>query len=816
MPPRSIAPRRLAMVGVLVTLAACSRDLSLLDPAPFPNDPFIFGDDFAPGMSFQAFGGSKVDALSIDTNTRFRGSAALRFTIPASGDPTGGYAGGAFVSNVGRDLSEYDALTFWARASIPGAQLNVAGLGNDNTGTSRFPAERNNVPLSTAWQKVVIPIPLAERLRQERGLFFLAEGAENNAGYDLWIDEVRFERLGTLRNPRPVLASTTITDEVGATRQLGGTAVTYDVDGVDVTVSAAPAYFTFTSANPGVATVSEDGRVTIVAQGTTTITAALGATAAAGTVTVTTSAAPTVPAPTPTRAAGDVISLFSNAYPNRPVNTWSADWDQADVSDIQIAGNDTKRYTNLGFAGIEFTSNPIDARAMTHLHLDVFTANVSSLRLKLVDFGPNGVFGGGDDSEHEITLSGGTTPGLTANAWSSLDIPLAAFTGLQARGHLAQLIISNAAPTLYLDNLYFYREPLPPAPTGPATPAPTPARPAASVISLFSDAYTNVPVSTWSAPWDAADVEDVTIAGNAAKKYTNFVFAGIEFTAPTIDARGMTHFHLDYWTSDPTAPPAVFRMKLVDFGADGAFGGGDDVEHELTFDASTTPAIRTGAWVSLDIPLSAFTGLVTRGHLAQLILVSDPGPNTVWLDNVYFYSVTAPTAPTAPAPTPTFAPGNVISLFSDAYPNVPVTTWSAPWDGADVEDVTIGGNAVKKYTNFVFAGIEFVSPTIDARQMTRFAMDVWTADPTAAPAVFKIKLVDFGANGAFGGGDDVEHELTFDATTTPALRTGEWVRFDIPLSAFTGLVTRGHLAQLILVSDPGPNTVYVDNVLFRR
>jgi hypothetical protein len=100
--------------------------------------------------------------------------------------------------------------------------------------------------------------------------------------------------------------------------------------------------------------------------------------------------------------------------------------------------------------------------------------------------------------------------------------------------------------------------------------------------------------------------------------------------------------------------------------------------------------------------------------------------------------------------------------------------------------------------------------------MTHFSLDLWTADPTASPAVFKIKLVDFGADGAFGGGDDREHELTFDATTTPALRTGEWVRLDIPLSAFTGLTTRGHLAQLILVSDPGPNTVYVDNVLFRR
>jgi hypothetical protein len=80
--------------------------------------------------------------------------------------------------------------------------------------------------------------------------------------------------------------------------------------------------------------------------------------------------------------------------------------------------------------------------------------------------------------------------------------------------------------------------------------------------------------------------------------------------------------------------------------------------------------------------------------------------------------------------------------------------------------------------------------------------------------VFKIKLVDFGADGAFEGGDDVEHELTLTADSTPAIATGSWVTLNIPLTEFTGLTTRGHLAQLIISGDP--NTVYVDNVLFHK
>ena len=166
--------------------------------------------------------------------------------------------------------------------------------------------------------------------------------------------------------------------------------------------------------------------------------------------------------------------------------------------------------------------------------------------------------------------------------------------------------------------------------------APSPSHHADSVISFFSDAYTDVTVDTWSASWDQADVEDVAIAGNTTKKYTNLVFAGIEFTSATVDASAMTHFHIDVWTPDPTADPAAFRIKLVDFGADGGFQGGDDTEHELTLSAMSDPSLATGMWVSYDIPLTDFTGLTTRGHLAQMIISGDP--NTVFLDNVYLHN----------------------------------------------------------------------------------------------------------------------------------------------------------------------------------
>ena len=333
-------------------------------------------------------------------------------------------------------------------------------------------------------------------------------------------------------------------------------------------------------------------------------------------------------------------------------------------------------------------------------------------------------------------------------------------------------------------------------------PAPTPPWPSTNVISMFSDTYTNVTVDTWRTSWSQANLEDISISGNATKKYSALNFVGIEAVASPINATAMTYFHTDIWSSDFTQ----FKVKLVDFGANAVFGGGDDVEHEITINS---PAQNT--WVSLDLPLSSFTGLTTCAHIAQLIYVGAPsGATTVYVDNVYFYNLGAPpTTPTAAAPTPTLPAGNVISMFSNAYTNVPVDTWRTSWSAATLTDLQVAGNDTKKYTSLNFVGIETVANQINASSMTFFHVDVWTPNMTA----FRIKLVDFGANGIYQGlpNDDTEHELTFTPTQSG------WNSYDIPISNFTGLLNRSHIAQLIFSGNPsGAGTVFIDNVYFHN
>jgi len=328
-------------------------------------------------------------------------------------------------------------------------------------------------------------------------------------------------------------------------------------------------------------------------------------------------------APDPMLPGANVISLFSDSYTNVPVDTWRTSWSNATLEDIDINGNATKKYSALDFVGIETVTSQINASQMTHFHTDVWSSDFTAFKVKLVDFGADGAYGGGDDVEHEITVSN-----PARESWVGIDIPLSSFTGLTTRSHIAQLIYAatpSASTTVYIDNVYFYK-----VVPGPVTAAPTPTLATSQVISLFSNAYTNVPVDTWRTSWSSATLTDIQVDGNDTKKYSNLDFVGIETTNPSINATAMTHFHTDVWSGDFT----VFKIKLVDFGADGAYAGGDDKEHEIVINA---PAQQT--WVSLDIPLSEFTGLTTRAHISQLIYVGNPtGNNTVYIDNVYFHN----------------------------------------------------------------------------------------------------------------------------------------------------------------------------------
>lgn len=446
-------------IFLLILGAGCSdRDPTGLEVARARIAPVVFDESLVEDdVYFQAFSGTYNNAVTIDSLYAYDGRYSIKVTVPGENSPLGAYAGGVLTCVSGRDLADYNALTFWARSSVPSA-LNVAGFGNDNTGTSLHEASRARIPLTTDWSFIVIPIPSSGKLIAERGLFTFAEGFEPlyPAGHEIWFDKIEFARLDNITDPFPVMPSAIKQYFIGSTASLSGTYTRYNIDGGFVLVNHSPNYFDYVSTEPSVAEIGS-GVIRITGEGTSVVTASLDGQAANGTVTLTGFAPPASPAPSPSRAASNVISLFSDVYADVPVDTWNPNWGGSTTEDgvYAVQGDDTRMYSNLNFVGISFLSRTLDATAMTHLHLDVFAPQGTLFRVKLVTFdGDNGTL----VDQKELPFDATTTPAFTAAEWSSLDIPLEDFNLVGARDHVGQIVLSTSDARLVLvDNLYFHR-----------------------------------------------------------------------------------------------------------------------------------------------------------------------------------------------------------------------------------------------------------------------------------------------------------------------------------------------------------------------
>jgi hypothetical protein len=463
---RSNSLKITTLLGLFLTIA-CSCERGLSEDAEFATlsrNPEVFIDGFSSGLQYFPFNGSKLDAFSVNNAVRYAGTASMQFDVPNVGDPTGAYAGAIFPTKSGRDLTGYDALTFWAKAS-QGATINEIGFGNDFE-ENQFLVTLTNMNISTTWTKYTIPIPDPSRLVSEKGLFWYAEGPENGKGYTFWIDELKFEKLGTVAQPRPAILNGEDKSEqtfIGANITLTGLTQTFNLaSGQNQTVAAAPSYFTFSSTNVDVARVNEKGVVSIVGTGTATITAILAGVKAKGSLTIE-SLGKFVAAPTPTRNPANVISVFSDVYTNIPVDFYNGFFAPFQTTlggaDLTINGDNLIQYTNLNFVATEFKNPTVNVSQMTHLHVDIQIKEsidpTDFISVELGDFGTNGAFGGGDDSSGRVKF---TSTQLSSNQWISLDIPLADF-GLANKNNMAQIFfISDATiSTILVDNMYFYK-----------------------------------------------------------------------------------------------------------------------------------------------------------------------------------------------------------------------------------------------------------------------------------------------------------------------------------------------------------------------
>lgn len=167
--------------------------------------------------------------------------------------------------------------------------------------------------------------------------------------------------------------------------------------------------------------------------------------------------APIASAPTPpARADGDVISIFSSAYTDVPDTNYFPDWGQGGQGSswtlFTLDGDDMLQYVNLSYQGIALADGTsVDVSQMDFIHLDVWTAEVvTDIETSLI----NNTTGGATEAP--------VTTALTPNSWTSIDIPISDYTdqGLTVSEIFQLKFVGTpwAAGTVFIDNIYFYRE----------------------------------------------------------------------------------------------------------------------------------------------------------------------------------------------------------------------------------------------------------------------------------------------------------------------------------------------------------------------
>ena len=299
----------------------------------------------------------------------------------------------------------------------------------------------------------------------------------------------------------------------------------------------------------------------------------------------------------------------------------------------------------------------------------------------------------------------------------------------------------------------------------PITAAPTPTNDSSDVISVYSDAYTDIVGTDFNPNWGQSTVVDQTvkIQGNNTIKYSNLNYQGIAL-AGSNDVSAMDYLHVDIWSKSSTA------LKLF------AISSGP-------VEVSYTVAVPTTGWLSLDIPLSAFGAV----NMADLIQFKFDGNGEFWMDNLFFYKV--PQAST-PAPDPTRAASDVISIYSDAYTDIAGTDFNPNWGQSTVVDQTvkIQGNNTIKYSNLNYQGIALAGSN-DVSAMDYLHVDIWSKSSTA----LKLFAISSGP---------------VEVSYTVAVPTTGWLSLDIPLSAFGAV----NMADLIQFKFDGNGEFWMDNL----
>ncbi len=486
-------------------------------------------------------------------------------------------------------------------------------------------------------------------------------------------------------------------------------------------------------------------------------------------------AQPMTSAPAPTEPVGEVTSVWSQSYTNIDAVNYNPGWGQATTFTWYTIGMDSiLNYSNLNYQGIEYGGAGKDVNGSTFktIHFDIWTDNMTEIKISLINRVPG--------EEKAITKS------LTANSWNSVDIDISEYSDLGMNVTALWQIKFEGSGSFYADNIFFYGTI---AVAEPATAAENPLSSAKNVFSVYSESYDDPTGVDYFPNWgQSTTFSEFAIGEDSMIKYSNLNYQGIILGGDQ-DLSSMEFLHMDVWSSSVDTL-LVFPISST------------------TGETSMKAGLNDGAWTIIDIPLTAFSdqGLsltdIKELKLEDAVL----GGGDIFIDNIYFYKILVPVAA---ASTPMPEEKDVISIYSNKYTDVTLNTLRTDWSNGLLKEIQIDGDDVLKYSELDFVGIEMTGDnSLDITSMDTISFDVWTPDAD----IYKVKVVDFGADNAFGGGDDVDHSIEIAGAPKE-----QWITHKIAISDMTLLTTKSNISQIIFSAEPvGKSTLYIDNIFFSK
>lgn len=153
----------------------------------------------------------------------------------------------------------------------------------------------------------------------------------------------------------------------------------------------------------------------------------------------------------------------------------------------------------------------------------------------------------------------------------------------------------------------------------PTVLAPAPTEPEANVISIYSDAYTDIAGVNLDPDWGQATVtQEVDILSEKVIKMTGLNYQGIDWATTPQDVSGKTTLHVDIYCTVVTD----INLSVI--------GGG--AENPVTL------ATEAGVWKSFDIALTEYTSPDLTGVIQVKFDDAGTGASpTIFVDNIYFY-----------------------------------------------------------------------------------------------------------------------------------------------------------------------------------